>query len=202
MKIQCDVCERAAAAVLCCADEAALCWGCDEKVHAANKLAEKHQRVPLLPTNSNSSSSSSSSSSQVPVCDICQEKAGYFFCLEDRALLCRQCDVAIHTASPYVSSHQRFLITGVRVALQHHLANGSNKNSGCSNGNSTSSNSHNNHPLKSLLSADSIAHTKLQAVASGYAADEGLKPQWPWNEFLDGFEFDRHYGLSEPGSSS
>lgn len=67
MKIQCDVCERAAAAVLCCADEAALCWGCDEKVHAANKLAGMHQRVPLLlPANS------SSSSSHIPSCDICQ----------------------------------------------------------------------------------------------------------------------------------
>ncbi|KAH7861858.1 hypothetical protein Vadar_031803 [Vaccinium darrowii] len=74
MKIQCNVCEVAEANVLCCADEAALCWGCDEKVHAANKLASKHQRVPL-----------SSSSSPMPKCDICQEAVGYFFCLEDRA---------------------------------------------------------------------------------------------------------------------
>jgi hypothetical protein len=33
--------------VLCCADEAVLCWACDDKIHAANKLASKHQRVPL-----------------------------------------------------------------------------------------------------------------------------------------------------------
>jgi hypothetical protein len=61
MKIQCNVCEAAEAAVLCCADEAALCWECDKKIHAANKLASMHQRVPL-----------SSSSSQMPKCDICQ----------------------------------------------------------------------------------------------------------------------------------
>lgn len=61
MKIQCNVCEAAEAAVLCCADEAALCWACDEKIHAANKLAGKHQRVPL-----------SVSSSSIPKCDICQ----------------------------------------------------------------------------------------------------------------------------------
>ena len=61
MKIQCNVCEAAEAAVLCCADEAALCWACDKKIHAANKLASMHQRVPL-----------SSSSSQMPKCDICQ----------------------------------------------------------------------------------------------------------------------------------
>ncbi|PIM99060.1 hypothetical protein CDL12_28449 [Handroanthus impetiginosus] len=107
MKIQCNVCEAAEANVLCCADEAALCWSCDQKVHAANKLAGKHQRVPL-----------STSSSQMPKCDICQETAGYFFCLEDRALLCRKCDVAVHTANPLVSAHQRFLLTGVKVGLE------------------------------------------------------------------------------------
>ncbi|XP_028783954.1 B-box zinc finger protein 22 [Neltuma alba] len=107
MKIQCNVCEAAEAEVLCCADEAALCRQCDEKVHAANKLATKHQRVPL-----------STSSSHMPKCDICQETAGYFFCLEDRALLCRKCDVAIHTANSYVSAHRRFLLTGVRVGLE------------------------------------------------------------------------------------
>ncbi|KAH7543971.1 hypothetical protein ACOSP7_031071 [Xanthoceras sorbifolium] len=107
MKIQCNVCEAAEAKVLCCADEAALCWECDDKVHAANKLASKHQRVPL-----------SASSSQMPKCDICQETSGFFFCLQDRALLCRKCDVAIHTANTYVSAHQRYLLTGVKVGLE------------------------------------------------------------------------------------
>ncbi|KAL8507697.1 hypothetical protein ACS0TY_018295 [Phlomoides rotata] len=107
MKIQCNVCEAAEANVLCCADEAALCWACDQKVHAANKLASKHQRVPL-----------SNSSSHMPKCDICQETVGYFFCLEDRALLCRRCDVAIHTSNSLVSVHQRFLLTGVKVGLE------------------------------------------------------------------------------------
>ncbi|KAK8272588.1 hypothetical protein V6Z12_D11G344100 [Gossypium hirsutum] len=106
MRIQCNVCEVAEAKVLCCSDEAALCLECDEKVHAANKLASKHQRVPL-----------SSSSSHMPTCDICQETSGFFFCLQDRALLCRKCDIAIHTANPYVSSHQRFVLTGVKVGL-------------------------------------------------------------------------------------
>ncbi|KAF3794523.1 B-box zinc finger protein 22 [Nymphaea thermarum] len=106
MKITCNSCEVAEVVVMCCADEAALCSGCDEKIHAANKLAEKHQRIPLM------------SASQMPKCDICQDAIGYFFCVEDRALLCRKCDVAIHTANAYVSGHQRFLITGVRVGLE------------------------------------------------------------------------------------
>lgn len=69
MKILCNACEAAESSVFCCADEAALCWACDQKVHAANKLASKHQRVPLT----------SSSSSLVPKCDICQARPPALF---------------------------------------------------------------------------------------------------------------------------
>ncbi|KAB2040842.1 hypothetical protein ES319_D02G111200v1 [Gossypium barbadense] len=78
MKIQCDVCEKEAASVFCTADEAALCGACDHRVHHANKLASKHQRFSLLHP---------SSSKQVPLCDICQEKRGFVFCVQDRAIL-------------------------------------------------------------------------------------------------------------------
>lgn len=61
MRVQCDVCERAAASVMCCADEAVLCVDCDLRVHAANKLANKHHRVPLHARVGDS-----------PRCDICQ----------------------------------------------------------------------------------------------------------------------------------
>ncbi|KAL3502413.1 hypothetical protein ACH5RR_036862 [Cinchona calisaya] len=106
MKILCDVCEKAPAAVICCADEAALCVKCDLEVHAANKLASKHQRLLLQ-----------SLSSKLPSCDICQEKAAFIFCVEDRALFCRDCDDPIHSASTLAANHQRFLATGIRVAL-------------------------------------------------------------------------------------
>jgi hypothetical protein len=66
MKIQCNACGAAEARVLCCADEAALCAACDEEVHAANRLAGKHQRVPLLPD------AAPSAPSAPPKCDICQ----------------------------------------------------------------------------------------------------------------------------------
>ncbi|KAM0017264.1 putative transcription factor interactor and regulator Znf-B family [Helianthus debilis subsp. tardiflorus] len=61
MKIQCNVCESVEATVFCCADDAALCRSCDEKIHAANRLASKHQRVHL-----------SNFDNQRPKCDICQ----------------------------------------------------------------------------------------------------------------------------------
>ncbi|KAD5802287.1 hypothetical protein E3N88_13647 [Mikania micrantha] len=106
MKIQCDVCEKAPATLICCADEAALCARCDVEVHAANKLASKHQRLMLH-----------NLSNKLPPCDICQEKTAFIFCVEDRALFCRDCDEPIHSAGSLAANHQRFLATGIRVAL-------------------------------------------------------------------------------------
>ncbi|MCO5580607.1 hypothetical protein L7F22_034477 [Adiantum nelumboides] len=112
MRVQCDVCEKAVAEVVCCADEAALCLSCDQRVHAANKLASKHQRLRLLHNHPNDSNP------PLPLCDICQEKGAIIFCLEDRALVCRNCDVCIHAANSLAAGHKRFLATGVQVALE------------------------------------------------------------------------------------
>ncbi|GAB4825449.1 hypothetical protein Ancab_008322 [Ancistrocladus abbreviatus] len=106
MKIQCDVCERTPATVICCADEAVLCANCDIEVHAANKLASKHQRLQLQCL-----------SDKLPSCDICQEKAAFIFCVEDRALFCQDCDESIHIANTLAANHQRYLATGIKVAL-------------------------------------------------------------------------------------
>ncbi|EFJ17928.1 hypothetical protein SELMODRAFT_444777 [Selaginella moellendorffii] len=105
MKVQCDGCESAEAVVVCCADEAALCRECDIQVHDANKLAGKHHRVPLFRPPTRTS------------CDICQDKTAYFFCLEDRALLCHNCDMSIHKLTASTSNHRRFLVTGVAASL-------------------------------------------------------------------------------------
>ncbi|KAG2573652.1 B-box zinc finger protein 20-like isoform X2 [Panicum virgatum] len=115
MKVQCDVCAAEAASVFCCADEAALCDACDRRVHCANKLAGKHRRFSLLHP-SPSTTTSSSAQTKPPLCDICQERRGFLFCKEDRAILCRECDVPVHTASEMTRRHSRFLLTGVRLS--------------------------------------------------------------------------------------
>ncbi|KAK8642385.1 hypothetical protein V6N13_011729 [Hibiscus sabdariffa] len=112
MKIQCDVCDKEEASVFCTADEAALCDACDHRVHHANKLASKHQRFSLLHP---------SSSKQVPLCDICQEKRAFLFCQQDRAILCRDCDVPIHAANEHTQKHNRFLLTGVKLSATSSL---------------------------------------------------------------------------------
>ncbi|GAB2291769.1 hypothetical protein Dimus_026023 [Dionaea muscipula] len=108
MKIQCDVCETRDAAVFCAADEAALCDGCDRRVHRANKFASKHPRFPLLHP--------SSMDAAAPHCDICQERRAFLFCLEDRAILCTECDVSIHRANEHTQSHSRFLLTFLKLS--------------------------------------------------------------------------------------
>lgn len=106
MRIACDVCNTAAAAVICSADEAALCARCDEAVHAANMLAGKHRRLPLL-----------CDVVKLPRCDICQDKPAFILCVEDRALFCQDCDEAIHIATSLSAKHRRLLVTGIHVGF-------------------------------------------------------------------------------------
>ncbi|KAF5745425.1 B-box zinc finger protein 20-like [Tripterygium wilfordii] len=106
MKIWCDVCGQEEASVFCSSDEAALCDACDLRIHHANKLASKHTRFSLLQP----------SFKESPLCDICQERRAYLFCQEDRAILCRECDLPIHKANEHTQKHNRFLITGVKLS--------------------------------------------------------------------------------------
>ncbi|CAL5390967.1 unnamed protein product [Camellia sinensis] len=203
MKIQCNVCEVAEANVLCCADEAALCWSCDEKVHAANKLASKHQRVSL-----------SASSSPMPKCDICQETVGYFFCLEDRALLCRKCDVAIHTANTFVSGHRRFLLTGVKVGLEPTepgVSASSGKAQSSEKISETESRSVSRKGTPMLLTGQYNKVSPVQVAGVGDfqpsklplagGSTAGSIPQWQFDEYLGLADFNQNYGYMDNSSS-
>ncbi|WVZ88930.1 hypothetical protein U9M48_035397 [Paspalum notatum var. saurae] len=214
MKIGCDACGQAEAAVLCCADEAALCRRCDAAVHSANKLAGRHHRVVLLPsTGASPNAVIDGSSGGHPACDICQEKTGYFFCLEDRALLCRCCDVAVHTAGANVSSHRRFLITGVRVGdVESHdhvqgvdgaVSNVISPSSSGGNASSSAPSSVNNPMTVPEKVRPSSSSVHVMAASDGIVGQ-----QWSWSEFLaeddvgSGMEPCCTANLSDPGSPS
>ncbi|XP_047974804.1 B-box zinc finger protein 22-like isoform X1 [Salvia hispanica] len=238
MKIQCNVCEAAEANVLCCADEAALCWPCDQKVHAANKLAGKHQRVPL-----------STASTQMPKCDICQienstrtktkkisefpslpimlmnstpspfhscaynETVGYFFCLEDRALLCRKCDVAIHSANSLVSGHQRFLLTGVKVGLEATEAHAEPSLGKANNAEKISEPEPHSLPKKASPASSPAQYGKSMPVQASGCGDfplsklsfsggsAGSISQWQFDEFLGYGDFTQSYNFMDKESS-
>lgn len=195
MKIQCNACEVAEASVLCCTDELALCWACDDKIHVANKLASKHQRVPL-----------SNSSSCMPKCDICQETTGYFFCIEDRALLCRKCDVAIHTANDYVSAHRRFLLTGVKAGLdpissKEISSMEKSEESKCLSKRCNSVSFSGGG--KGVVSIPAVGDGGLSGskVPLSGGSVPGIIPDWPLEDFLGLADFNHNNGLMEQGSS-
>ncbi|KAI0504682.1 hypothetical protein KFK09_015634 [Dendrobium nobile] len=89
----CDACKGqtvASAILFCRADAAFLCGTCDARVHSANKLASRHERVWL--------------------CEVCEQSPADVTCKADAAALCSSCDADIHSANPLASRHQRIPI--------------------------------------------------------------------------------------------
>ncbi|KAM5553975.1 zinc finger protein CONSTANS-LIKE 5 [Rosa sericea] len=83
----CDTCKSSPAAVFCLADAAYLCLTCDSKIHCANKLASRHQRVWM--------------------CEVCEQAPAAVTCKADAAALCVTCDADIHSANPLARRHER-----------------------------------------------------------------------------------------------
>lgn len=146
-----------------------------------------------------------------------QEASGFFFCLQDRALLCRKCDVAIHTVNPHVSAHQRFLLTGIRVGLESTDAGPSAKSSPSIDDDKTSmeikpfvlptsdpqkmdfdlQHHHHHHQLGVLQESKVSDHIS----ASGGSAT-GSIPQWQIEEIFGLTDFDQSYEYMENNGSS
>ncbi|KAB2634042.1 COL domain class transcription factor [Pyrus ussuriensis x Pyrus communis] len=93
----CDTCRAAACTVYCRADSAYLCSGCDATIHAANRLASRHERVW--------------------VCEACERAPAAFLCKADAASLCTACDADIHSANPLARRHQRVPILPISGCL-------------------------------------------------------------------------------------
>lgn len=45
-----------------------------------------------------------------------KERRAFLFCQQDRAILCRECDVPIHTTNEHTQKHNRFLLTGTKLS--------------------------------------------------------------------------------------
>ncbi|KAM4131694.1 hypothetical protein ACJW30_01G194500 [Castanea mollissima] len=93
----CDTCRSAACTVYCRADSAYLCTGCDARIHAANCVASRHERVW--------------------VCEACERAPAAFVCKADAASLCTACDADIHSANPLARRHQRVPILPISGKL-------------------------------------------------------------------------------------
>nr|GMD56877.1 zinc finger protein CONSTANS-LIKE 2 [Ipomoea batatas] len=93
----CDICRSAACSVYCRADLAYLCGGCDARVHAANTVAGRHERVL--------------------VCEACESAPATVICKADAASLCAACDSDIHSANPLARRHHRVPILPISGTL-------------------------------------------------------------------------------------
>ncbi|PPE01450.1 hypothetical protein GOBAR_AA22790 [Gossypium barbadense] len=93
----CDTCRSAACTVYCRADSAYLCAGCDARVHAANRVASRHERVW--------------------VCEVCERAPAALLCKADAASLCTTCDAEIHSANQLARRHQRVPILPISGCL-------------------------------------------------------------------------------------
>ncbi|KAJ0680614.1 putative transcription factor interactor and regulator Znf-B family [Helianthus annuus] len=190
MKIQCDVCHKSEAVVYCTADEASLCSACDHCVHHANKLANKHLRFSLIHPSFKDS----------PRCDICQERRAFLFCKEDRAILCRECDIPIHKANEHTKKHTRFLLTGVKLSASLSCYDNSFQQ--------TPSSSNSNGSVESTKAFGSSADQRSASVNdnypySNYSLSQGemdqtgsiseylteTLPGWHVDQFLDCYGF-------------
>ncbi|KAG6471513.1 zinc finger protein CONSTANS-LIKE 2-like [Zingiber officinale] len=87
----CDVCRSAPSLVYCRADAAFICGGCDARVHTANRLASRHERVW--------------------VCELCERAPAALACCADSAVLCTACDAEVHSANALSQRHYRVPIS-------------------------------------------------------------------------------------------
>lgn len=144
-----------------------------------------------------------------------QETVGFFFCLEDRALLCRNCDVAIHTANSHVSGHQRFLLTGVKVGLEAVVPTASSSMGNLPSGEKTSDTER--HSVPRRLTPISLAGEYKAVVPPAHISSPGefsvskvpyaggpatgSLSQWQFDELIGLTEFNHNYGYMDNGSS-
>jgi hypothetical protein len=49
---------------------------------------------------------------------LLQERRGLVFCVEDRAILCADCDEPIHSANDLTAKHTRFLLVGAKLSTR------------------------------------------------------------------------------------
>ncbi|KAJ1258982.1 hypothetical protein BS78_10G118000 [Paspalum vaginatum] len=92
----CDGCRAAPSLVYCRADAAYLCASCDTRVHAANCVASRHERVR--------------------VCEACERMPAVLECRADAAALCATCDAQVHSANPLAGRHQRVPVVPLPAA--------------------------------------------------------------------------------------
>ncbi|KAK1568580.1 hypothetical protein Q3G72_026209 [Acer saccharum] len=77
--VSCEFCNTKLAVLYCRADSAKLCLFCDQQVHSANALSQKHLRSPI--------------------CDSCRAEPVSVCCSDEKLMLCQECNWELHSYS-------------------------------------------------------------------------------------------------------
>lgn len=90
METTCDFCGEGQATVYCRADSALLCLSCDQHVHSANALSQRHSRTLL--------------------CHGCNMRPAGVRCTTCQNCFCQTCDDNTHSPSMMSAQHQRHVL--------------------------------------------------------------------------------------------
>lgn len=103
--------------------------------------------------------------------------------MEDRALLCKQCDISTHSTSPYAMSHKRFLISGIKVTLE-----------------SSAEHSRDQHSRMKMSMESSFYSPPAKESLAAIIMDSEAPSTETMNEIFENTDFS-FYDFSEVGSS-
>lgn len=101
--LACSSCRAADATVVSLPDQTPVCSVCAKQQRAPP--GQQQREVELIQPE------------KPHMCDICQDSPAYCICVEERAVLCRDCDISIHSSNKFTAKHSRFLFVGLRVGL-------------------------------------------------------------------------------------
>lgn len=97
-----------------------------------------------------------------------QERRAILFCQQDRAILCRECDLSIHKANEHTQKHNRYLLTGIKLSANSALYSSTLSTSAASSANfsasSLKSQNPTNKPVAASVSSTITSNTKAAAV--------------------------------------
>merc|ERR1711990_482147 len=102
MKLKCEMCPQDATFVVGCGNKTA----CSRCVTTRKCNPSRERAIEITQQDAK----------EMP-CDICKSNPVSVVCLEDRAFLCTDCDLKIHSANDFAGHHQRFAFTNAKMAI-------------------------------------------------------------------------------------
>ena len=143
--------------------------------------------------------------------NLTQERRAFLFCKEDRAILCRECDISIHRANEHTKCHNRFLLAGIKLSDSSSFYDNSSDQALCS------SNSNGSREADSRMNSfvsqannstsvngdyDGVSHREGASMGAGSISEYLIEtlPGWHVEELLDPYasNYGSFYEVSNP----